>query len=423
MTQLLFPGSMGSVAAQGSDEPNLASSLLSTTQILKSEAQEIILHLWCMADIGPKTISKLMPLILQGWRPGQALVDVQLPQKQLRSLQSAAARQHAKLRSDQVQEWALQDDCYLVVHLPHFNSSENLRDYPYLLAEIHTPPPVLMVQGDLSCLHSVAVGIVGSRNPSSEGVTNARAFSQYLVGQGVIIVSGGAAGVDRAAHEAALAAGGRTVAVLGHSLDFCYPAAHRKLFSSIAGQGALVSEFPLGTSPKPALFPRRNRIITGLSLGVCVVEAGLPSGSLVSAKWAYEQNREVFAIPGSIHNPRAKGCHSLIQQGAKLVQSGEDIMSELQHQVDHAHFQLVNDVSSTDVVSHQKAIEPQETVIFEELSFDQQIVHTLRKEPLSLDDLSLKFQKVPVQILAMTLSDLEIEGVITRDPGSGLLMI
>ncbi|HEX5786670.1 MAG TPA: DNA-processing protein DprA [Woeseiaceae bacterium] len=202
-------------------------------------------------------------------------------------------------------------------------------DFPALLAAIADPPAELFVVGDASALHLPCLAIVGSRNPTKGGMQNAFEFARFLGRNGFCIVSGLAAGIDAAAHRGALAAGAKTVAFLGHGIDTVYPAANRELASEIAAHGALVSEFPLGTPPMRPLFPQRNRLISGLALGTLVVEAARHSGSLITARLAAEQGREVFALPGSIHNPMARGCHRLIRDGAKLVESGEDIVAEL----------------------------------------------------------------------------------------------
>ena len=202
-------------------------------------------------------------------------------------------------------------------------------DYPELLAEIPGPPQQLYVIGDLECLHLPALAIVGSRNPTAGGKQNAFEFARHLGATGFCIVSGLAQGIDAAAHRGALAAEAPTVAFLGHGIDRVYPASNHALAREIAGRGALVSEFPLGTPPNRTLFPQRNRLISGVSLGTLVVEAARRSGSLITARLAAEQGREVFAIPGSIHNPLSRGCHQLIRQGAKLVEAADDIVAEL----------------------------------------------------------------------------------------------
>ncbi len=201
--------------------------------------------------------------------------------------------------------------------------------YPRLLAEIPDAPVGLFVRGDPHALSMPQLAIVGSRNPTPTGRENAHEFAAYLARCGLTITSGFALGIDGASHEGALAGGGKTIAVCGTGLDIDYPKQHRPLAAAIAASGALVSEFPIGTPPLKNHFPRRNRIISGLAIGTLVVEAALQSGSLITARLAGEQGREVFAIPGSIHNPMARGCHQLIRQGAKLVETGADIFAEL----------------------------------------------------------------------------------------------
>ena len=200
--------------------------------------------------------------------------------------------------------------------------------YPRLLLEIADPPTLLYVRGDIAHLQPRGLAIVGSRNATPQGRQTAQNFAQALAGQGLTIISGLALGIDAAAHRGALAAGGATVAVIGTGADRLYPASNRELALAIVEHGAIVSEFPLGTPPLAANFPRRNRIISGLARGVLVVEAAPESGSLITARLAAEQGREVFAIPGSIHSPVARGCHQLIKQGAKLVETAGDILEE-----------------------------------------------------------------------------------------------
>jgi DNA processing protein len=217
--------------------------------------------------------------------------------------------------------WLEQPDHHLVL----FSDSA----FPSRLDEINTPPLALFVRGDPSLLNAPSLAIVGSRNPSPDGRRTARDFAVYLARCGLAIVSGMALGIDAAGHRGALAAGGATLAVCGTGLDHVYPARHKALADEIAAHGALVSEFPPETPAKRENFPRRNRLISGLSLGTLVVEAAIHSGSLITARLAGEQGREVFAIPGSIHHPLARGCHRLIREGAKLVESAADILEEL----------------------------------------------------------------------------------------------
>jgi DNA processing protein len=211
------------------------------------------------------------------------------------------------------------------------NSLVTLADtaYPRALLEIPDPPPLLYAKGDVTLLNRPTVAVIGSRNATPQGLKNAEAFSEALSVAGWCVTSGLALGVDGAAHRGALKGRGSTVAVVGTGLDIVYPARHRELAHAIVEKGLIVSEFPLGEPSKAGNFPRRNRIISGLARGVLVVEANLESGSLITARLAGEQGREVFAIPGSIHSPLSKGCHRLIKQGAKLVDSIQDILEEL----------------------------------------------------------------------------------------------
>jgi DNA processing protein len=201
--------------------------------------------------------------------------------------------------------------------------------YPQLLLQTADPPLLLYTQGDVELLNSPCLAIVGSRNPTPQGAENARAFAEHLGRAGLTIVSGMALGIDGAAHSGALAAGARTIAVVGTGLDRVYPRAHRELAHRIAERGLIVSEFNLGTEPLAANFPQRNRLIAGLSLGTLVVEAALESGSLITARHSLDAGRDVFAIPGSIHSPQSRGCHALIKQGAKLVDDARDVLEEL----------------------------------------------------------------------------------------------
>jgi DNA processing protein len=225
---------------------------------------------------------------------------------------------------DQAEKWAAGPQHHIVT----------LADpsYPPGLLDIHDPPLLLYVNGNLDCLARPSIAVVGARSATAGGIDNARAFARYLAEQGWCVVSGLALGIDTAAHEGALQAGpdhGGTVAILGTGIDIVYPARNRDLAHRIAETGALVTEFPMGVRAIPYQFPKRNRLVAGMSRGVLVVEAAKQSGSLITARSASEMGREVFAIPGSIHSPLSRGCHALIRQGAKLVESGADIKDEL----------------------------------------------------------------------------------------------
>ncbi len=203
--------------------------------------------------------------------------------------------------------------------------------YPTALKEISDPPPLLFVHGNVSALGQPQIAIVGSRNPTPMGMKHAHEFAYSLASSGLSITSGLALGIDGASHQGALAGGGETIAVTGNGLDRVYPARHKSLATTIGRNGALVSEFPPGTPPSANNFPRRNRIISGLSLGTLVIEAAVNSGSLITARMAMEQGREVFAVPGSIQNPLSRGCHALLRDGAKLVETVQDIFDEVEH--------------------------------------------------------------------------------------------
>jgi DNA processing protein len=220
-------------------------------------------------------------------------------------------------------EWAQQPHHHII---PYGDAA-----YPQRLAELDDAPVLLYAAGDIDLLQHPQLAIVGSRHPTPGGRDNAYRFARHLAAAGLGITSGLALGIDGAAHEGALDAGGITVAVAATGLDRVYPASHRTLARRIVTEGVMISENPLGTSINRGAFPRRNRLISGLALGVLVVEAARKSGSLVTARLSAEQGREVFAIPGSIHNPMARGCHHLIREGAKLVETADDILAELTH--------------------------------------------------------------------------------------------
>lgn len=219
-------------------------------------------------------------------------------------------------------------------------------DYPEMLMQLVGAPLALFVNGDIAALHLPSLAIIGSRNPTRGGIRNAVEFSRHLSRSGYAIVSGLAQGIDTAAHRGALDAKGRTIAFLGHGIDRVYPAQNYDLAHEIAASGALVSEYPLGAHPDKRHFPERNRLISGLSLGTLVIEAARRSGSLITARLAAEQGREVFALPGSIHNPLARGCHELIRQGAKLVETAADIGAELAPLAGHLQQNLMESTAN-----------------------------------------------------------------------------
>ena len=283
--------------------------------------------------------------------------------------------------------------------------------YPRLLREIPRPPPLLYVRGDPSCLSLPQLAIVGSRNPSGGGSENAERFAHYLAERGFAITSGLALGIDAAAHRGALRAGGKTIAVMGTGIDLIYPSRHRQLAQGIVDSGgALVSEFPLGTSSHASNFPQRNRIISGLSGGTLVVEAAVQSGSLITASYALQHDREVFAIPGSIHNPLARGCHQLIRQGATLVETAQDIVDQLAGLLSYKR----QEVKTARAVQPELFAEPAVVDVEPQLAEDEQrLLQALGYDPLPVDLLAER-TGLDVGSLSAQLIGLEIKGLIQQ---------
>jgi len=270
--------------------------------------------------------------------------------------------------------------------------------YPPQLKEINSPPPLLFVRGNKKLLTQPQISIVGSRNPSSLGRQTAIDFAQTLARHGFTITSGLALGIDAASHQGALNAGGHTIAVAGTGLDRVYPARNKDLATKIAETGAIISEFPPGTAAKANHFPRRNRIISGLCIGLLVVEAAKQSGSLITARMALEENREVFAIPGSIHNPLARGCNALIKEGAKLVENTQDIFDEL------------GEYNQQPEESSQENI--QSTLDLEQ----QNLLNLIMFSPTSVDWL-VQESGFSVEVISSMLLMLELQGCIATAPG------
>ena len=274
-------------------------------------------------------------------------------------------------------------------------------DWPPLLAQLSDAPAMLLGLGSRALLSDPQIAIVGARHASREGLRNAETFAEALSQAGIAVTSGLAHGIDAAAHRGALKGPGGTVAVVGTGPDRVYPAANRELAHQIAEQGALVSEFPLGTPPRAQNFPRRNRIVSGLSVGTLVVEAAERSGSLITARLASQQGREVFAIPGSIHNPMARGCHRLIRQGAKLVETAQDILEEVFPQL-QARLALDETAPAVDTAS----LSTEARQLLDQVDFD----------PVSLDELAVR-TRWPVSSLQGALLELELAGCVEALPG------
>jgi DNA processing protein len=280
--------------------------------------------------------------------------------------------------------------------------------YPRLLLEAADPPLLLYALGQTGLLNAPGIAVVGSRNPTPQGLENARSFAAALSDHGLAVVSGLALGIDGAAHEGALTGPGSTVAVVGTGLDRVYPKRHLALARRIAEQGLLVSEYPLGTPPVAVNFPRRNRLIAGMTRGTLVIEAALPSGSLITARLAVENGREVFAIPGSIHSPQSKGCHALIKEGARLVEAASDVLEELR--LGGPAARSVGSAGAT-----RQAASPTADTATAAASGDP-LLDVLGFEPVTLDALSERLGEAPAALSARLL-ELELAGEVVRRPG------
>jgi DNA processing protein len=301
--------------------------------------------------------------------------------------------------------WGQGENCYLL-------SLEDER-YPPALKQIHNPPPILFAQGQIEFLSKPQLAIVGSRNPTSLGNLTAKQFAQHLSNVGLTITSGLALGIDAAAHQGAIQELGGTVAVLGSGLNWIYPHQHKLLAEKVMERGILISEFPINTAPKIGHFPRRNRIISGLSLGCLVIEAALKSGSLITAKYAIEQGREVFAIPGSINNPLSKGCHQLIRQGAKLVETAEDVLEEL-----GSLFEWAFAFSGTFPLENKNKNKLTDTEKVKKLGREQgQLLKKMHSGACTSVDELVQLSGLTVAKVSSMLLELELEGLILPVPG------
>ena len=344
--------------------------------------------------IGPRTARRLM----ERFGDPRSLLEADAAELRAAGARAAAA---ARLRSppaeaaDAALAWAEQEDAHIL-------TLEDPR-YPPLLKELGDAPVVLYVRGDPAALMDPQLAMVGSRNPTPACRDTTRAFARHLAACGLTITSGLAVGVDGAAHAGALEAG-RSIAVLGTGPDRVYPAAHRDLARRISHQGALVTELPPGSGPKGENFPRRNRVISGLSLGVLVTEAALKSGSLITARHAMEQGREVFAIPGSIHNPLARGCHALIRDGAKLVETAQDVLEELVSLLGTGAAPAQPPVA--EVTGREDGLD----------SDYRRLLEAMGHDPVAPDEL-IERTKLPAQSISSMLLLLELEGYVSSYPG------
>ncbi len=339
-----------------------------------------------MDQMGPRRILKLLnrwPHLEDMFRLSRAgLIQAGLPEKMAQAIS--------------VFDWdCLDEDLQWEMAFDHYLLTWSDPAYPALLKEIDDPPMVLYVKGDLSCLRQRTISIVGTRNPSVTGRETARRFAFDLAGHNLTIVSGLALGVDAAAHQGCLEASGKTIAVMGTGVDCIYPRQHVKLAERICENGLLMSEFPLHTEPFAGHFPRRNRIISGLSSATLVVEAAIRSGSLITARFACEQNRDVLAIPGSIHNPQSRGCHHLLQQGATLVTSSADVLSG-----------LGLDSDPIPVVESPNTL----------ADGDKNLVQCIGFETTTVDQMVLR-SGLAHEFVVCSLADLELQGQVLAVPG------
>lgn len=340
-----------------------------------------------MNKVGPRTVAKLQ----KRWPDLQHMFQLSLTELEQAGLPPLLAQTIKSFDLNLIQadmNWVNSAEDH---HLLTWESP----DYPVLLKEIIDPPVVLYAKGQLSSLLKPQLAVIGSRNPSVTGSENAKFFARALAAQGITIVSGLALGIDAQAHRGCLESGGQTIAVMGTGIDCIYPHRHVQLAEQITQNGLLISEFPLKSPPNAGHFPRRNRIISGLSLCTLVIEAAMKSGSLITARMALEQNRDVLAIPGSIHNPMARGCHYLVQQGAKLVTSVADILEELR-------------------------IEPQQPImdkpIFSLASENENLVKFIGFEMTRVDQIILR-SGCSVEQVTSELAELELKGAVISVPG------
>jgi len=344
--------------------------------------------------VGPRTFSRLM----ERFGEPQRVLEANSPELRAAGLRADTvdSLRHPPVEAAEAAlAWAEQDGAHILTR-------DDPR-YPRLLRELNDAPILLYVRGDPEALSDPQVAMVGSRNPTPAGRDTSRELARHLAACGLTITSGLAIGVDAAAHEGALETG-RTVAVLGTGPDRVYPAVHRDLARRIAGQGALVTEFSPGSTPKGENFPRRNRIISGLSVGTLVTEAALRSGSLITARFAMEQGREVFAMPGSIHNPLARGCHALIRDGAKLVETAQDVLEELVESL--GPFLTAEIPPTTESTEGRARLDPEYRRLLDAMGHD----------PVAPDEL-IRRTELPAQSISSMLLLLELEGYVSSCPG------
>lgn len=352
-----------------------------------------------MPSLGPVRIKRLIHhfgSLEQAWEAAKNIGALTEVKGIGRSLAEKVVREHSDINLDK--SWSeFEQKGYSYVMWDE-------DDYPCLLKEIYDAPPLLYYLGDLSVSVAPCLAIVGSRRHTSYGKDVAYKFAADLTNYDITVVSGMARGIDTWAHKGALDAGGNTIAVLGCGLDTCYPPENRTLMVKISESGAVISEFPPGSEPFPQNFPRRNRIISGLSAGTIVIEAGERSGALITTDFALEQGREVFAVPGGIKSPYSKGCHKLIKEGAKLVEKVADILEELQFSPENEA--VISQTKTFEKVDDQGQLNVDEIKLLEVIPY----------EPLTLEEI-VRMSKMSISAVNTLLLNLELKGIIKQLPG------
>lgn len=358
---------------------------------MKDFSLDALLGLFSIAGIGPARMRKLISF----FGSPQSVLDASI--RSLISIEGIDSKTANKIKTNV-------DQKFVEKQLSYLRNNNDLKiltfwdsEYPDRLKRIYDPPAFLFTKGDIGLLNTFGIGVVGSRVPTSYGKIITKQLSTELARSNLTIISGFARGVDSIAHNAAIKAGGKTIAVLGNGLDIIYPAENRKFLDDFAKQGLFVSEYPFGTKPDAGNFPKRNRIISGLSLGVLITEAGAKSGALLTAMYALDQNREVFAVPGSVTSAKSVGTNNLIKQGAKLVQGINDITSDLSGQLSFTSNQTT---------------EPEPKLSEKEKS----IYDLLNNDPMHIDQLAIKAEISTTEVLT-TLLSLELNGVIRQMAG------
>ena len=376
------------------------------SQLTEPQATESLEHWLTLrhtAGVGPSTFHTL----LDAFGSVEAALGAnasQLPQHGIQSNVITALTNRKKPDIQADLDWHAQARHHIIT----------LQDerYPAQLKDLNDAPPLLYVRGDTDYLNRSQLAIVGTRNPTASGRNTAKEFANHLADAGITITSGLASGIDGASHEGALLGLAGTIAVVAHGLDIVYPAQHQQLAQNISEHGAVISEMPIGAQPTRGSFPRRNRLISALALGTLVVEAAQKSGSLITARYALEQNREVFAIPGSIHNPMARGCHQLIRQGAKLVESVNDILEDLS-----INLSQTSSYPQKPRTNIQKKPTEKTNDLHKTLDPDhQKLLKCLAYEPASVDELVSQSGFSAAEVASMLLI-LELDDIIACQDG------